>query len=338
LTSNTRLVFGGRRGRRSTTATPTPAVTITVVICVYTEQRWDDSLAAIASVRSQHPVPQQILVVVDHNPELLGRLSAHFAHDLDVTVVENTAARGLSGGKNTGVAHATADVVAFLDDDAVAEPGWLATLAADFADPAVLGVGGTTLPAWETGRPRWVAGGVRLGRGVHVRRPSPWRGAQPARRKRIVPAQVVRRRRRLCPAHRPFVEPFTTSGVRGDRALHPDEPQPSRRCVPLRTPRGHPPPGPRARERFSYFRSRCFAEGLSKAEVTRSVGVRDGLEAERSYAAVALRRGVLRGLADLLRGDVTGPLRAGAIVTGLGWTIGGYLAGLAAPLRAGRAS
>jgi GT2 family glycosyltransferase len=309
-----------------------------VVICVYTEQRWDDSLAAIASVRSQHPVPQQILVVVDHNPELLGRLSAHFAHDLDVTVVENTAARGLSGGKNTGVAHATADVVAFLDDDAVAEPGWLATLAADFADPAVLGVGGTTLPAWETGRPRWWPGEFDwvVGCTFVGRRPGVVRnllGGNASFRRRLFDdvggfAQHIGRSSSLS---RPLGCEETELCIRMNRS-HPGgvflfEP---RAVIHHRVPR--------ARERFSYFRSRCFAEGLSKAEVTRSVGVRDGLEAERSYAAVALRRGVLRGLADLLRGDVTGPLRAGAIVTGLGWTIGGYLAGLAAPLRAGRAS
>ena len=70
--------------------------------------------------------------------------------------MENIHERGLSGGQNTGVATATGDVVAFLDDDAVAEPGWLAAFDERFRDPAVTGVGGLTRPLWATGaRPRW---------------------------------------------------------------------------------------------------------------------------------------------------------------------------------------
>ena len=45
---------------------------VSVVICAYTEARWDDLLAAIASVRAQRDhVPLEIVVVIDHNPALL---------------------------------------------------------------------------------------------------------------------------------------------------------------------------------------------------------------------------------------------------------------------------
>ena len=50
-------------------------------------------------------------------------------------MVENTHEQGLSGGKNTGAATATGDIVAFLDDDAVAEPGWLEALEEGFQRP-----------------------------------------------------------------------------------------------------------------------------------------------------------------------------------------------------------
>src|SRR5260370_1005218 len=86
---------------------------ISVVICAHTEQRWADTLAAVASVRAQSLAAREIIVVVDHNPVLLGRLRAALG---DVTVVENRAGRGLSGGKNTGVAVARGEIVAFLDD------------------------------------------------------------------------------------------------------------------------------------------------------------------------------------------------------------------------------
>ena len=77
-----------------TVTTPGRTLTMCVVICVYTCDRWDDILAAVASVRSQKTAPEEIVVVVDHNPDLYSRLRAVLP---DVTVVENRYQRGLSG-------------------------------------------------------------------------------------------------------------------------------------------------------------------------------------------------------------------------------------------------
>jgi glycogen(starch) synthase len=48
----------------------------------------------------------------------------------------------LSKSRNIGIAHAAGDVVAFIDDDAIPEPSWLAELAAAYDSPEVGGVGG----------------------------------------------------------------------------------------------------------------------------------------------------------------------------------------------------
>ena len=77
--------------------------------------------------------------------------------------------------------------------------------------------------------------------------------------------------------------------------------------------------------RFSYFLSRCYAEGISKAQVTANVGSCDGLSAERTYVTQTLPLGVLRGVADLFRGRPAGLGRAGAIIAGLGMTAVGYI-------------
>lgn len=70
-----------------------------VVICVYTEDRWDQICAAIQSVRTQSLSSTEIIVVVDYNRALYDRLTAAMP---DVTVVENTDKKGLSGARNTG--------------------------------------------------------------------------------------------------------------------------------------------------------------------------------------------------------------------------------------------
>jgi len=85
---------------------------------------------------------------------------------------------------------------------------------------------------------------------------------------------------------------------------------------------------PVARTRWSYFRSRCYSEGLSKALVSRLVGAGDGLASERSYTLRTLPAGVARGLrAALSDRSLHGISRAGAIVAGLSVTTAGYVVG-----------
>ncbi len=298
---------------------------VSVIICAYTERRWHDTLAAVASAAAQSYPALEIIVVVDYNPSLYQRLKAELP---DVTVVANHEAPGLSGGKNTGIAVARGDIVAFLDDDAIAAPDWLKFLVDSYRGD-VAGVGGLTLPLWQTSRPSWFPGEFDWVVGcTYIGMP-----ASGAPMRNLLGGNASFRR-----------EAFTTvggfrSGIgRSGRGL-PAGGEETEFCIRLRqrSPRTvllfdnraviwHRVPD--ARSRFSYFLTRCYAEGLSKALVTSNVGVGDGLSAERSHAMRALPSGVRRGIADAARGDEAGLARAGAIVAGLAAAVAGYCAGL----------
>lgn len=49
-----------------------------VVVCAYTQERWEDILAAVDSVRKQSMPPTETLLVVDHNEALLARLREEY--------------------------------------------------------------------------------------------------------------------------------------------------------------------------------------------------------------------------------------------------------------------
>ncbi|MCJ7509366.1 MAG: glycosyltransferase [Dehalococcoidia bacterium] len=128
--------------------------TVSVIICCYTQERLRDMREAVASVQRQTRPPEQIVLAVDSNRDLYECLRSDFGEP--IRVVLNAGAKGLSATRNVGIAAAQGDLVAFLDDDAVAEAGWLANLIAAFEDPEVHAAGGRAVLDWVEGRPPWL--------------------------------------------------------------------------------------------------------------------------------------------------------------------------------------
>lgn len=312
----------------------------TVVICVYTQDRWEDILAAVSSVRAQNRPALETLLVVDHNPALLERLRQEYKDSTGTTqvrVLANAGPRGLSAGRNTGIAAARGQFVAFLDDDAVAERDWLRHFAAGYEDPLVMAVGGRTLPVWASGRrpvwfPEefdWVVGCTYLG---------------------LPPGRV--RVRNVLGGNASFrrgafdIAGGFATGIGRDGDKRPLGCEETELCI--RLARARPDAVlliddravihhrvPDVREHFAYFRSRTYAEGLSKALVARSVGAGKGLESERRYTTRVLPAGVGRGLRDAVLRRPGGAGRAAAIVTGVAAAAGGYIVGSVRARRSG---
>ena len=128
---------------------------VSVVIAAWTEDRWDDTVEAVTSARCQSSPPLEVVLVTDQNPALAKRARAELS---GVTVVESAGPKGASGARNHGVKNCSGDIVAFLDDDAVATPDWLQALCRHFSDSEVVGVGGGLTLAWPQARPAWFPG------------------------------------------------------------------------------------------------------------------------------------------------------------------------------------
>jgi hypothetical protein len=297
---------------------------VSVVICAYTEQRWEETRAAIESVFNQHPRPVQVLLVVDHNAELAARARRHFSR---VTVLENDGPAGLCGARNTGLRAATEPITAFLDDDAEARPGWLVSLVEPYSRRDVVATGGSVRPWWPASRPRWlppafdwVVGCSYLGLPDSVgpvRNPI---GANMSLRTRLALE----------------VGGFNASvGQRGGNLQRCDETELAIRLaasqpksvvlyVPAAAVDHHVG---KERLKLSYFLRRCWYEGLSKAVVVGLAGASAGLERERRHIAVVIPAALLRDLRSGVTGDPAAFMRIIAAIGGLTVVTAGYFTG-----------
>ena len=299
---------------------------VSVIICVYTEERWYDIIDAVASVRRQSTPSLEIILVVDHNVHLLERVRKHLT---DIVIVENSEPPGLSGARNSGLMVAQGTLIAFLDDDAIAEPDWLEHLLVCCNDPQVLGAGGTVEPDWLSERPLWFPEEFYWVVGCSYQE----RPEKPV---------VVRNPYGGCTCIRREVFD-TVGGFRsgigrvGKLPMGCEETELSIRARQqwphkffLYEPRSviHHRITP-ARANWHYFRSRCYAEGLSKAIVSQFVGPKDALASERTYTLKTLPQGIMRNIfRGIIYFDLAAFLRAGAIIVGLAITITGYLVGI----------
>jgi GT2 family glycosyltransferase len=318
-------------GELPTVPSHTTALTVSVVVCAYTERRWESLCRAVASVRRQTYPPLQTLLVIDNNPALLVRSKQAFE---GVEVTPSNGEPGLSAARNTGLSMAHGDIVAFLDDDATAEQGWLGELVRAYESPHVVGAGGVATPRWEgASAPGWLPSEFYWTVGCSYR-------GLPTR---IAP---VRNPIGACMSFRRVVfdriDGFVTGiGRVGSVPLGCEETELSIRArrAGVGTEVVHVPSArvehlvPAERQTWRYFRSRCWAEGRSKALVARQVGSDDALSSEWSYTLKTLPIGIVRGFSDLLRGDPMGPVRAAAIAAGFLITVAGYLRGRLARAR-----
>jgi GT2 family glycosyltransferase len=123
------------------------APTVSVVIC--TRDRPAEQLNACLNCLRQQQYPRYDVVVVDNAPisDAARAVVASLAGDMQVRYIVEPRP-GLSWARNAGIAAATGEIIAFLDDDEEPDVHWLAELACGFAQGPDIGcVSGVVLAA-----------------------------------------------------------------------------------------------------------------------------------------------------------------------------------------------
>ena len=121
-------------------AKPRLSPSCTVVVCTCERpQHLCSCLEALSRVEYEN----FSVLVVDNAPlsKATREIAAKFAVGYVVEPVP-----GLSRARNCGAQASTGDIIAYLDDDGLADAGWLRALVREFEDPAVAAVGGRVVP------------------------------------------------------------------------------------------------------------------------------------------------------------------------------------------------
>src|SRR5207247_3830534 len=111
---------------------------ISVVVCTYNgASTIRDTLEALRDL--DYPA-FEVIVVNDGSTDETGQIASTYPYR-----VINEENQGLSRARNTGIAAATGEMVAFIDDDAYPDPHWLRFLALSFMEDDYAAVGGPNL-------------------------------------------------------------------------------------------------------------------------------------------------------------------------------------------------
>jgi glucosyl-dolichyl phosphate glucuronosyltransferase len=285
--------------------------TVSVVICAYTEDRWLQLKKSVASVEAQTAPPIEIILCIDHNEELLRRSEKYFrngrpAREIPLTVLANKYNGRLGSARNTAAEFASGEVLAFLDDDAVAAADWLERLIGPYDDERVGAVGGAPLPVFEARRPHWfpyefdwVFGCAYQGL-PSIRAPLT----------HLIGANMSVRR----------------SFLQEIGGFHSDDHDDMDMCHRIAFA-GHKvlyePLAivyhfvPATRTTWHYFSRRCYLVNQGKVEAFANMQEAAHLGAELAFVARTLTTGMLTEVRRVIRGDLYGLARMGAMIAGI---------------------
>jgi hypothetical protein len=216
-----------------------------------------------------------------------------------------------------------------MDDDAVAANDWLEMLASRFTTPDILGVGGQIIPHWKCDRPRWfppefnwVVGCTYKGM---PQNPSPIRN--------LIGCNMSFRRTLFdeiggFQSHIGRIGKLPVGCEETELCIRAAQQWPTARLIFEPAAKVYHRVTPE-RATWGYFVRRCFSEGISKVLVSQEVGFGAGLASERTYVIRTLPLGILDGISDsIVRCEIAGLTRSGAIIAGLVFTTAGYVSAL----------
>ena len=129
---------------------------VSVVACTHAIDRYPHLRETVESVLANGYGDREVVVVSDGSEAVYDRAREEFGDRDDVRVHLQEPNQGLLAARNAGAAVADGDVVAFIDDDAVADADWITELVGAYEDHDAIAAGGRMTPEWVAGKPAFL--------------------------------------------------------------------------------------------------------------------------------------------------------------------------------------
>ena len=129
---------------------------VSVIICAYTYNRLNDIREAIYSILNQTYRNFEYIVTIDEDRNLYKSIKKEFGSISNVKILFNKKRIGLPASRNRGIETAEGEIIAFFDDDAIADKNWLEELVRMYKIKDAIAVGGKILPLWIGKKPKFL--------------------------------------------------------------------------------------------------------------------------------------------------------------------------------------
>ena len=117
---------------------------------------YDHFCEAAESVLNQTYNNVELVVIVDGTPDVYDKILEDYDNHEDMIISCNDENVGLLQSRNRGAELATGDVVAFIDDDAIADEEWIERLVDAYENQNAIATGGKMTPEWIAGKPSFL--------------------------------------------------------------------------------------------------------------------------------------------------------------------------------------
>ena len=131
---------------------------ISVIICTYNRVQLLQKAILSLAEQTMSKSDYEIIVIDNASTDNTKNIVYHISSQVPNLRYIYEPNQGLSYARNRGIQEAKGEVIAFIDDDAVASQDWLNQLmnAFDCVKPAPSCVGGKVIPIWEASQPSWL--------------------------------------------------------------------------------------------------------------------------------------------------------------------------------------
>jgi len=128
---------------------------VSIVIPSYRLENRSNLVGAIDSLLCQSYADIEVLVVLHTSEGLHEEIVRAYDGRAKLKVLFERRSLGANAARNIGIRVAQGDVLAFLDDDAVADQKWVENLVDSYKELQAMAVGGKILPLWIPAKPAY---------------------------------------------------------------------------------------------------------------------------------------------------------------------------------------